>query len=177
MSVLDRAIYRVRQFLGEVWARPLSAEAVTEIQQLLTAQEWTLFERYSQSDQNHSYAVMKTLQGVGCQEAMLLKAALLHDIGKTKIPVHLWDRVAMVLGKVLAPNKVRTWGQGTPAGWRRPFVIKEKHPEWGAEMALHAGCSEDLVTLIRSHQDPPGMIQDAELGATLRQLQWADDQH
>ncbi|MCB0007628.1 MAG: HD domain-containing protein [Anaerolineales bacterium] len=177
MSTWDRLVYRLRQFGAELNARPLPDAALGEVRELLSPAEYALFQRFSLSDQNHSYAVMTTLRGAGHDDRELLQAALLHDIGKTRLPIHIWDRVVIVMGQALAPAQVGRWGEGEPAGWRRPFVIKEKHPAWGAEMAAAAGSSARLIALINHHQDRPETVTPAELAATLRQLQWADDQH
>ena len=173
----ERLRYRSRQFAAELRARPLPAAALAEIEALLSPAEWSLFQRFSLSDQNHSYAVMATLRAADCTDRELLQAALLHDIGKTQLPLQLWDRVLIVLGKALWPQRTKRWGAGEPAGWRRPFVVKEKHPAWGAAMAATAGSSERLVALINHHQDPLDSVGQADLADALRQLQWADEQH
>jgi len=90
---------------------------------------------------------------LGEEQPDLLAAALLHDVGKSDHPLHIWERVVIVLGKAFFPGQVRRWGQGEPTGWRRPFVVAEQHPAWGADMAAEAGASPTTATLIRHHQD------------------------
>jgi hypothetical protein len=58
-----------------------------------------------------------------------------------------------VVGRTLFPTRVKEWGTGDAKGWKRPFVIAEKHPVWGAEMAEEAGSLPLVVSLIRRHQD------------------------
>jgi hypothetical protein len=169
--------YRVVQFWRLVFVKPLPENVNREVTAVLTAEEEELFHQFSISDQWHSYRVMRTLQHAGHHRRELLVAALLHDIGKTRLPVSVWDRTLIVLGTKLWPQKTAVWGSGDPAGWKRPFVVKAQHPAWGAEMAAAAGCDSLTVALIRRHQEkaPPSGGSDEE--QLLRLLQWADDQN
>ena len=169
------ARYRIWQFWQAVWAQPLVAEAWDAVSVVLTAAELNLFCQFSRSDQRHSYRVMDLIREAGYTEPSLLKAALLHDVGKVKYPIHIWNRVVMVLGTKLLPQKARQWGLAEAGGWQRPFVIKACHPQWGAEMAEAAGSDPLTITLIRYHQDNH-YRDDDKVGQLLRILQWADDQ-
>jgi hypothetical protein len=110
------------------------------------------------SEQAHSIRVMRALisKGEALPEAYrhdVLVAGLLHDAGKSLHPLRIWERVWIVLFRRLFPERVRQLGEGTPSGWRRAFVVAERHPEWGAQMAAQAGSSALAVSLIRRHQD------------------------
>ncbi|MCP5099393.1 MAG: hypothetical protein GY943_27885, partial [Chloroflexi bacterium] len=74
------------------------------------------------------------------------------------------------------PSKAVLWGQGEAVGWKRPFVVRQKHAAWGAEMAEKVGSSATVVALIRRHQDNLTIINNEE-DKLLTQLQWADDQN
>jgi hypothetical protein len=177
MRILERVGYRFWQLKQELMVRPLPPEAWREIQAILTMAEIQLFHCFSPSDQVHSYRVMRTLQAAGYHSPALLAAALLHDIGKTKVGLSLVDRVVIVLTQVFWPAQIAAWGQGGLRGWRRPFVVRAQHPNWGAEMAQAAGSLSLTVALIRRHQDnlpDPAATEEDEL---LRCLQWADDQN
>ncbi|MDT8305767.1 MAG: hypothetical protein RRC07_07505, partial [Anaerolineae bacterium] len=80
-------------------------------------------------------------------------------------------------GEVFFPAKAAQWGNGDARGWRRPFVIRQQHAAWSAEMAADAGSSRRAVSLIRYHQDKHPVHLDDELSGLLRRLQWADNQH
>ena len=123
--------YRLRQFWQNVAARPLTAVAQSEVSAQLTPAEMTLFQHFSNSDQWHSYRVMKTLQAANHIHPDLLTAALLHDVGKTRVPLSVWERSWVVVGQVIWPKKTAVWGQDAPLGWKRPFVVKAQHPAWG----------------------------------------------
>jgi hypothetical protein len=172
------AWYRIQQFWQIVTARPLTPDGQTAVNHTLTAPgQRELFQKLSLSDQWHSLRVMQTLQAAGHNDRRLLMAALLHDVGKTKLSLTLWDRTLIVLFSFLWPGKVAEWGEGDGRDWRRPFVVKARHPEWSAEMAAAAGCSPLSVSLMRRHQDKLPETAVTPEDQLLRQLQWADDQN
>jgi hypothetical protein len=156
---------------------------------MLSEPERALFTRFSFSDQWHSYRVFCTLRAVGRMEPELLKAALLHDVGKTKSPLTIWERTLIVVLGRLMPCRTAEWGKGGMdkyqlsivncqlEWWRRPFVVKQRHPEWGAAMVELAGSRPLVVSLVRRHQDAlpeqPASTEDQLLAL----LQWADDQN
>ena len=105
------------------------------------------------SEQAHSLWIYRRLIQQNDVDPDLLAAALLHDVGKICYPLHLWERVAIVLGKAWFLERVKGWGRAAPRGWKRPFVVAEQHPAWGAELAAQADASPLAVALIRRHQD------------------------
>ncbi len=131
------------------WARPVDTALAAKI---LSPELLRLFQRMRRSEQQHSLNVLRTLQAQGHNDPALLAAALIHDVGKSRVAFHLWDRVLVVLVKAAAPRLARKCGQGTPTGWRRPFAVSQQHPQWGAEMAAAAGADPLLVQLIADHQ-------------------------
>jgi hypothetical protein len=168
--------YRVGQF-WQMWrARPLPDDAREAITAVLTPAEMALFDQFSLSDQQHSCRVMHLLTTAGHTQPDLLTAALLHDVGKTRAPLSIWERSLIVLAQAFLPARVTAWGQGDAGGWQRPFVVKAQHPAWGADMARAAGSSLLAIELIRRHQDPLPETAVTEADQLLRLLQWADDQ-
>lgn len=169
--------YRVWQFWQIVTAVPLESAARQEIAAILSAAELSLFDRLALNDQWHSYRVMKMLQNAGHAHPALLVAALLHDVGKTKLPLSIWERSLIVLASLLLPRQTAVWGQGEAVGWKRPFVVKMQHPAWSAAMAEAAGSSPQAIELMRRHQDPIAPDDQSEAAKLLRLLQGADDQN
>lgn len=171
------SLYRLHQFWQIVRARPLAAAARQEIATILSPAEIRLFQLLSLSDQQHSYGVVQTLRSAGYHHPDLLAAALLHDVGKCRVRLTLADRTLIVLTEALWPRRAATWGQGDASGWRRPFVVKVRHPEWSESMATQAGSRPLTLALIRRHQEALPETGSGEEDELLRLLQWADNQN
>jgi hypothetical protein len=167
--------YRATQLWWNLTAEPLPEIMRQQVENVLNPDQRQLFYRYQESDQWHAYRVFTTLLESGYAQPDLLAAALLHDVGKTKVKLSIWDRILIVVAERLLPDKSISWGEGDMHSWKRPFVVRRHHPHWGADMARAAGCSACTIDLINRHQDP--LTPDSQLPADrlLRQLQWADD--
>ena len=120
---------------------------------------------------------MRMLRDAGHNQPALLVAALLHDVGKTLLPLTIWERSLIVLASIFLPHQTAVWGQGEAVGWKRPFVVKMQHPAWSAEMVANAGSHTQAVELIQRHQDTIAPEEHSEEAELLRLLQWADDQN
>jgi putative nucleotidyltransferase with HDIG domain len=147
-----RIFYRARQ-LWSALAAALSAEDIERISEALTPDQMMLFLRLQPGEQAHSFRIYRQLCEQSETNRDLLVAALLHDVGKSCHPLHLWERVEIVFVKHFAPEKMKEWGRGEPRGWKRPFVVAEQHAAWGAQMAAQAGASPLAVALIQRHQE------------------------
>lgn len=167
--------YRLRQLVANLTAGPPAGDARREIAELLTEREQVLFNDYTYADQAHAIRVLHRLRDAGYNHPDLLVAALLHDIGKIRCPLSVWDRTVIVVGSSLFPQKAAEWGDGSLDSRRRPFVARAQHPQWGAELAAAAGSRPAVIDLIRRHQDKHDSV-DNENNRLLAQLQWADDQ-
>ena len=176
--MLESIFYRTQQFWNALSAKP-GPEDLELVRNLLTPAQMGLFSRMQTSEQVHSIAVMKRLsleKDVNSSQHVrsLLEAALLHDVGKSRYPLRLWERVMIVLAIALFPRKVTEWGSGEISGWQRVFVISEQHPEWSAQMAEGVGTMPLAVELIRQHQNHyPANTVSIE-GRLLERLQIAD---
>ncbi|MEA3349173.1 MAG: HD domain-containing protein [Chloroflexota bacterium] len=149
--------YRTRQFWLALRNQPPPPDDLALARELLTPSQMALFTQMQPSEQTHSLNVLKTLRIWGKTHPDLLVAALLHDVGKIRYPLRLWERVIVVLAKAFFPGLITAWGSGSPHGWKRPFVVAHQHPHWGAAYALDVGCTDAAVSLIRRHQSdsPP----------------------
>ena len=149
---ITQAIYRARQF-WLAWRTPsLKNHDLAPARKVLTAEQMQLFSRLQPSEQVHALRVLHTVQQHGESDPDLNTAALLHDIGKARAPLRLWERVLIVLGRGLFPKRARIWGVGQCRGWRRPFVVAEQHPIWGSQMAADVGATPLAASLILRHQ-------------------------
>jgi hypothetical protein len=128
------------------------------------------------SEQLHSLHVLRLLQAGGVPSDHLAVAALLHDVGKSRYPLAVWQKTLAVLVRAFLPPLARRWNAGSPHNLiQRPFVVAAHHPVWSAEIAADAGASADAVWLIAHHQDDAERWRDHALYYELQQLQAADD--
>ncbi len=84
----------------------------------------------------------------------LVRASLLHDVGKSGAPFSPWLRVAV---HVYRPRQAPAPG----AGSRLADALRRhhQHPQLGAAMILACGGDPDVAELVRHHHDaegPPG---------------------
>jgi hypothetical protein len=174
VSTWARVRYRVTQFGRWILdaVRPVDRTYVDE--QLDTPELVDLFTQMSRADQHHGIAVARTLARRGTHNPDLIAAALLHDVGKSRVRVSVWARVMVVLGEWLLPDAAARWGRGDAEGLTRAFVVRRRHAAWGAEMADRAGASAMTVQLIRSHHDPDGAPRGAR--SMLAALHAADEE-
>lgn len=180
----DRILYRTRQFWHALGSAP-SSEGIALAWTLLTPPQQLIFNRMLRSEQAHSLRVLDALLDQREENKDLLVAALLHDVGKSRFPLHLWERVVIVLAKIICPGCAKRWGERVTGDeqvlrrWRRAYIIAEEHPAWGAEMAAEAGCSQLTINLIRRHQDmiPVSKVEDLSIeDSLLLKLQATDDE-
>lgn len=176
--MVGRITYRFRQFWNALISNPHDND-LEMVRRVLTPAQMDLFNCMQPGEQAHSIQVLKQICATenisnDSQFNDLLVAALLHDVGKCRYRLSLWERVIIVLAKALIPGKVAEWGEGRPTRWKRVFVISERHPEWGAQMAAEVGTAPLAVELIRDHQN---YIQGDTVSLKeqlLRRLQVAD---
>jgi hypothetical protein len=168
--------YRIWQFFQSL-RRPPSNEAWAEVESILNRAEIDLFHKLPSPDQNHSLRVFFTLKDQGEDDPDLLKAALMHDIGKIKYPLKRWERVFAVLLNRFFPKQSQSMAWGEPVGLKKPLVVIEQHPAWGADYAEQAGSSPTAVWLIRHHENMSPEGNSSHKETLLHKLQLADNQN
>ncbi|MGB9592995.1 MAG: HD domain-containing protein [Anaerolineae bacterium] len=134
-----RPVYRAKQFFRAFRRRDPRALAAVA-QAYLSPSQLALFQQMSPYDQEHAVDVLNRLRRQGWQDAELMQAALLHDVGKAFVRASLWRRVAHVLLWAARDNPMRD-------GYAR-------HADVGADAAERAGSSPAVVALIRRHHAP-----------------------
>ena len=137
MKNKPRLSYRLQQFKQALWP-PSQAVETDQVRTHLTPSQLALFRQLQPSEQWHAYNVLQKLKNSGQKNLDLLTAALLHDIGKIHYPLKVWERGLIVVMSRVAPHQVQRWGQETPQGLSRPFVVACHHAEWGADLAARA---------------------------------------
>ena len=172
---ISRLTYRSRQFWNALLSPGKSVPTEALLPHLNSAQ-FILFRRMQPAEQVHAYQIFKRLQSSGQVAPELLTAALLHDVGKILVPLSIFDRVMIVVGKRLFRSAALRWAEGTPHGLRRPFVVAAHHADWGADLASQASAPALTVELIRHHQDGPRQNPDSDTEFLMAALQAADNE-
>jgi len=148
-----RIAYRLRQFLRTAGV-PHTPPDLGSFANLLTPEQYALFTAMAVADQWHCLAVARALAAQGEENADLLRAALIHDVGKSLAHIGLWERVVHVLIARLTPHLVGRLGSARPDGWGHGLYVLAYHASLGAELAAQAGFSSVTVALVRGDGEP-----------------------
>jgi putative nucleotidyltransferase with HDIG domain len=142
--------YRISQLLHAVFSQPDKFQ-IERVSQILEPDQFDLFLKLQNSEQFHAIRVMSDVETAGFSQLEFLKAALLHDIGKTVHPLKIWERALIVLFSRFNPESFRDLSDLDLKGWKRGLVIAKKHPEWGADLISDTNISKEMVAIIRTH--------------------------
>jgi putative nucleotidyltransferase with HDIG domain len=114
----------------------------------LPANELALFLGMEAPDRDHAVRVTRALlRERPDASSVLVRAALLHDVGKSGAPFVVWQRILAHLVRGDPPAEPRLTGL---AGVRQR---RRHHPRYGAEMVSAAGGSEAVAGLIERHHE------------------------
>ncbi|MBL8133610.1 MAG: HD domain-containing protein [Anaerolineae bacterium] len=155
------------------FAQPLD---LTPAQTYLADDLLALLRRMKRSEQIHSLRVLRDLLAEGPVNGDLGTAALLHDAGKARYPLAIWQKTLAVLVRTFLPRLFDRLSRGDPRRLlERPFVVAVEHPAWSAELAGAAGATGGAIWLIAHHQDDARQWSEHAPYADLLRLQRADD--
>lgn len=166
--------YRFLQFYHGLFPK-ISSEDQQLVQSFLSGPSLYLFQKQSLADQRHALDVAVDLLKNQAylsfpEKRTLIQAALLHDCGKTRYPLKLWQRVYIVLcNKLPLTTQEFLRNLNNCRSLSLPLILAQQHPKWGALLASQAGLTEYVIELIRTHHHP-----DSEMGKLLYD---ADNRH
>lgn len=171
MAATQRLQQGIRALLA--FTRPVDYDLAAAY---LNPAQLALFRQMKRSEQLHSLNVVRAIDGQGAAPDDLLVAALLHDVGKIRYPMAIWQKSLPVVVRHICRDCYARWSADTDAaGWRRMFAVVEHHPAWSAELVEPTGASDRAVWLIRHHADDAQDWQEHPYHAYLVRLQQADD--
>lgn len=173
------AVQRIKQGVRALAAftQPVERELAADY---LNDAQLALFDRMKRSEQLHSLNVLRSLQvqPEGEPSDSLAVAALLHDVGKIRGPLAIWQKSLAVLVRAFAPGVFTAWSQGDGSrSWEMACVVAEQHPAWSAELVAETGADETTLWLIRHHAESPANWRDHPDMALLERLRRADDEN
>lgn len=143
---MGRLVARSFRGLAPGLATPDDGFAATH----LTEAELALYQAMDPRDRDHACRVARRLLAVAPDaDAILVRAALLHDVGKSQSPYRLWERIAVHLWSPDDPVLARL-PQGCTAVWRR----HRDHAERGAAAVRAAGGDPRVADLVERHHRP-----------------------
>ena len=153
---------RIKQFIHAIFAS-ITAEDRLFVSQQLSDKESRLFWHMNLPDQRHTLNVAYTCLRLAKDDqavnmALLLKCALLHDVGKVKGDVSTADKVMTVLAHKFFPVWSKNWGRmgrgGKIENLRHAFYIYFYHAARGANMLRDIG-DDAIAEIIAKHHDAP----------------------
>ena len=161
--------------------RALLAFAITPdlalAQKHLSNCEFAAFRALSRSEQLHSLNVLRAvLAAEPDAPSVLTAAALLHDVGKSRRQLAVWQKTLAVLAQSLAPGLIQQLSrEESPSAWRFPFIVQRQHPKWGGEILRACGSDAELIWLVEHHQAEANAHRAHPAYTMLRRLQAADN--
>lgn len=178
-------LIRIKQFFSAISAK-LTKTDLDFINKYLNQEEKRLFFLLDLPTQKHSLNVTKTSfilakEYTNLDLNLLLKASLLHDIGKPSGEIKTWHRVIIVLinrfypslAKILALKDSRSIIKTLFPGLGKAFYLQKNHPFLGGQIAKQNQLAPKIVKLIEEHHLPLTNNSCIEL----RLLQKADNLH
>jgi len=124
----------------------------------LIREEFGLYLQMDVRDRDHACVVAKALlRSLPDASDKLIRAALLHDIGKSAARYNPVERIFVHL---YTPKNLPA--QPRLGGLRGTWQRRLHHAAYGAELILNAGGDPEVAEIVRRHHKPDGH-EDAEV--------------
>lgn len=137
-------LYRVRQFVKGLFACT-SKEDNKIVEKHLNRKEKELFDTLPAHEKRHAIDTASAISCDGSDE-ILIKAGLLHDIGKTTGNIGIVKKSVLVLMDKFFPVLSKKL-----SGRLSMFNIYYNHPEIGADLLENTGTEPEVIMLVKYH--------------------------
>ncbi|AKL96263.1 HDIG domain-containing protein [Clostridium aceticum] len=138
-------IYRIKQFFQGATAK-IYDEDINFINKYLSTEEKNLFFQLRKGEQRHCLNVAYGCHQEEPNHLNLIKAALLHDIGKIGSNLTLINKsFVVILQKLSLKENI------LPPFLKKALHYKNNHAEIGYQLLLHLGLDEQVLYLVRNH--------------------------
>lgn len=154
------SLYRVKQFYWSMTSR-INSEDIKLLESYLEAKEMQLFSKLSVYEQKHSINVtrdvIKICKEKNIHDELLIKAALLHDVGKTSKRLNPIEKSVIVILDSVSKGKLKKYKS------LKKIDVYYNHGEKGYTMLKgYNNYSERFLYLIKNHHNDC-IIGDKEL--------------
>ena len=143
-------LYRIKQFYWSITAK-ISEADLKFLKKNLDKKEIDLFNKLAVLDQKHSINVAveveKRLEIKNLKNNILIKAAILHDIGKSGYKSNVLNKTTMVLLDKITKSKIKKYKN------IKMVDIYYNHGELGYNILKKYGYDEKLLYLIKNHHN------------------------
>ena len=163
---------RVKQLFAALTAS-ISQQDRTFVNLYLSSKEQKLFWAMNLPDQRHVLNVAYTALHLAKQQkhhvdvVLLVRCALLHDVGRVKGDISTIDKIITVIGDYLFSNWMRKWGKqgrgGKISNLRHAFYVYFHHAAISAAMLRAIDESPEVVNIIAKHHKAPAENDPLEL--------------
>lgn len=143
-------IYRLKQFYWGIIAK-ISSEDIKFIREYLDDRELKLFNRLSIYEQAHCIRTAKAVNNIyfhnKIDSNILIKVALLHDIGKIKKRLNLIDKSILVILDKLTRGKIRKFNN------IKRVDVYYNHGDKGYEILKDYNYNDRFLYLVKNHHN------------------------
>lgn len=153
------SLYRVKQFYWSITSK-VNIEDERLIDGYLNEQEKYLFQKLTEYEKIHAIKVAKDVEKLynkdGENKGMLMKAALMHDIGKTVHRLTPISKSLMVILDSVSKGKIKKYHN------IKQINVYYNHADIGYNILKKYGYEERFLYLIKNHHSD-NIIGDEEL--------------
>lgn len=140
-------LYRIKQFYWAVTSK-INSEDITFINSYLDKNEKNIFNKLSSYEQKHSINVAKDVMQISKGNENLIKAALLHDIGKIYKRLNPIEKSLIVILNKISKGKLKKFSNF------KKIDIYYNHAEKGYNLLKsYKKYDEKFLYLIKNHHN------------------------